>query len=58
MILWPVYDLDSHSLLGTLFFFVLDLLSPIIWKNIFEEMPNFRRFISIFDHPQLPSVLA
>ena len=58
MVLPPVHDLDSHSLLGTLFFFVLNLLLPIITENILQEMPNSCRSIPIPYHPQFQSILA
>ena len=58
MILRPVHDLHSHSLLGTLLFFVLTLPLPIIRENILEEMSNVPRFIPILDNPQFPSVVA
>ena len=41
MILRPVHDLDSHSFLGKLLFFILNLFLSMIWENILEEVPNF-----------------
>ena len=54
MILRPVHDLDSHSLLSI----ILKLLLPLLGENILEEVPNFRRLIPILDHPQFLSVLS